>query len=153
YPENYLPSVMDKSAGITGLLLGIYHFLGQRVTHVGRGELSLSLYKKAFEKQAQLMSLPPVISEDLQRWLEREQICFEDLQIIPWEWITQIGHLGMLEILFRMRDLGWWYGQAVILAPTKKIANKTMLSLFQDQAKILVNGANISEPLAKELFS
>ena len=47
---------------------------------------------------------------ELKQLLDAMEISFDELRIIPEEWTTQIGHLGMLDILFRMRDLGWWSG-------------------------------------------
>jgi len=153
YPEIYAPQPTDKNAGSLGLLYDAYNFLGQRVIRVGRGELAIDLYRKTFEIQDSLIKTQPQISEELQHWLQQEQLRLEDLHIFPWEWVTQIGHLGMLDIQFQMRDLGWWSGPAVILAPPHKTANKALLSLFEKQAKILINGVNISENLAQELFS
>ena len=43
------------------------------------------------------------------------EVPLDELRIIPEEWTTQIGHLGMLDILFRMRELGWWSGKAVMV--------------------------------------
>ncbi len=153
YPNEYPPLLTDLNAGVIGLFFDAYHFLGQRVTSLGWGDSGVRLYDKAMEMQRCLRQVPPDLSAELKLWLEKEKIDFAELRILPWEWVTQIGHMGMLEILFRMRTLGWWSGQAVILAPLEKSANKALLKLFASQARIVEPGVNTTEAVAKELFS
>ena len=155
YPKRYTPLLSDYHAGINGLLYDAYHYLGQQVLALGHGELSAHLYSKAFETQNKLLKSRPLLSSELKKWLKAENLNIEAFHLIPWEWVTQIGHLGMLELLFRMRALGWWAGQAVILAPREKVANQSFLTLFESQTetKIVVPGHQLSESLAAELFS
>lgn len=154
YPSKYNSCATDWQSGIKGLLFDAYNFLGQRVTHVGLGHLGPDLYAKALDMQSRLMSMPVNLSENLRKWLLEQDITFDNLRIIPWEWTTQIGHIGMLDILFRMRQLGWWSQKAIIiLPPGEKIANKTIISLFKNQALILASGHNIDGALMDELFS
>lgn len=157
YPSNYLPTPIDHDAGDEGLLYDAYNFLGQRVTHVGAGHLGVKCYKRAYELQDQLLSRGVKISSDLTKWLDRHNLKLDSLKILPWEWTTQVGHLGMLDILFRMRKLGWWHGNAIILLPKvksqAKIANEVILSLYQSEAKLVQINYNITLALYDELFS
>jgi putative glycosyltransferase (TIGR04372 family) len=80
-------------------------------------------------------------------------VAIHDLQIIPEEWTTQIGHLGMLDILFRMQELGWWSGKPVIVVRPELVANRAFFRLFESLGKIIVVGETVSDELGEELLS
>jgi putative glycosyltransferase (TIGR04372 family) len=149
----YLPNVLDFTCGTPGRLYDLCNFAGQRVTHVGRGEIGIDLYKKAIEAQDRLRATPPMLSSELESLLRQLEIPFDELRLIPEEWTTQIGHLGMLDILFRMRELGWWSGQAVIVVRRELIANTSFFTLLERFGKIVVVGETVPERLADELLS
>ena len=115
----YLPNALDFICGTPGRLYDLCNFAGQRVTHVGRGEIGVDLYKTALKAQEQLRTSPPTLSSELESLLRQLEISFDELRIIPEEWTTQIGHLGMLDILFRLRELGWWSGKAVMVIASR----------------------------------
>lgn len=96
---------------------------------------------------------PPTLSPELESLLRQLEISFDELRIIPEEWTTQIGHLGMLDILFRMRELGWWSGKAVMVVRRELIANKAFFSLLEGFGKIMVVGETVPERIADELLS
>ncbi|HEX2548428.1 MAG TPA: hypothetical protein VHM20_01270, partial [Gammaproteobacteria bacterium] len=151
YPDKYEPTELDYDTKIEGLLFDAYNLLGQRVTHVGMGHLNVAYYSRALELQETLRTKSIKISKELKVWLKSHHIKLKDIIILSWEWVTQIGHLGMLDILFRMRKFGWWKGDAILLLPNKKlIANKSIISLFKDECKILSTGHNISHHLMRE---
>lgn len=154
YPKKYTRISTDSQAGNEGLLFDAYNFLGQRVMHVGMGYLAISLYANALEMQKKLKNRSVQLSEELKQWFESNQVQYENLHILSWEWVTQIGHLGLLSALFRMRMLGWWSGRAIILLPDRNfIANEIMVSLFKEEALLVSENFNISKKLYKELFS
>ncbi len=153
YGSSYIPTALDLAAGRHGRLYDAYNFIGQRVTHVGRGELCAALYAGALRAQRALATDRPSLSQALQDFLAERELSLEALRLLPVEWVTQIGHLGMLDILFRMRQLGWWSGQASIVAPSKMIANQTFLELFDNEAQILVPDVTIPELLVPEFNS
>jgi putative glycosyltransferase (TIGR04372 family) len=76
-----------------------------------------------------------------------------ELRVIPEEWTTQIGHLGMLDILFRMRELGWWSGKAVLVVRPRLIANTDYFRLFEKFGRVVVIGETVSERVGEELLS
>jgi putative glycosyltransferase (TIGR04372 family) len=151
---NYLPNYLDVLCGAPGRLFDLCNFTGQRVTHVGRGEIGIRLYERALAAQAELQNGPaPQLSAELTRLLQTLEVPFSELRLIPEEWSTQIGHLGMLDILFRMRELGWWSGRAVLVVRQELIANSAFFSLFEDFGKVVVVGETVSERIAEELLS
>jgi putative glycosyltransferase (TIGR04372 family) len=136
---NYTPNEIDVMSGSAGRLYDAYNYIGQRVTHVGAGHLGTRLFAGALRAQKKLRTNMPRLSQAGQEFLSKVGISFEELRVLPPEWVTQIGHLGMLDVLFRMRDLGWWKGSALLLAPKGSVANRAMLSLFEGQCRILAD--------------
>jgi putative glycosyltransferase (TIGR04372 family) len=148
--QEYTPNSVDRAAGSLGNLYDAYNFIGQRVTHVGAGDLGARLFAGALRIQRSLELSRPKLSLGLQTTLAALGISPEELRVLPPEWTIQIGHQGMIDILLRMRDLGWWKGKPVLLAEYSKIANHAMLSLFEESLPILVSdGRGYASPLAE----
>jgi putative glycosyltransferase (TIGR04372 family) len=152
-PRAYIPNDLDVAAGALGRLYDAYNYVGQRVTHVGAGYLGIGLYGGALRAQQKLRHDWPDLSAELRIALADLGISLDDLRVLPVEWVTQVGHLGMMDILFRMRDLGWWKGQALVLAPQASIANDAMLSLFEDRCQIFASTSATGSALFDEISS
>jgi putative glycosyltransferase (TIGR04372 family) len=146
--SQYVPNKLDLQSGPRGRLFDLCNLTGQRVTHVGHGEISVRL----FESELRNLS-PPELSPGLAQLLDRLEIPISELRIIPEEWTTQIGHLGMLDILFRMRELGWWTGKAVVVARASQVANVAFFRLFEEVAEVLVAREGAADPIIDELLS
>ncbi|WP_316205927.1 TIGR04372 family glycosyltransferase [Bradyrhizobium sp. SZCCHNR3058] len=154
-PSNtYFPNPLDFLCREPGRLFDLCNFAGQRVTHVGRGEVGVRLYERALDAQSELQGqMPPQLSSALETQLAKLGVSLGEFWLIPEEWSTQIGHLGMLDILFRMRELGWWSGRAVLVARPELIANPAFFRLFEELGKVVVIGETVSEQLGEELLS
>lgn len=154
YPHRYQPNRLDRLAGALGRLYDAANYIGQRVTHVGRGELGAGIYRLALEAQKSLdAQIAPPLSEGLLELLDKRGIAYERLKIIPEEWCTQIGHLGMLDMLFRLRTIGWWSGEALVTAEPGIVANYSFLRLFEREGAIVLRRHEIQEAVAGELAS
>ena len=153
YPTDYKANALDLAAGADGRIYDGCNFIGQRVVHVGSGQLCAGIFGGALRAQKRLRVKLPRPSLALQQLLRQSKIALEDLRILPVEWFTQIGHLGMMDILFRMRDLGWWQGSALFLAPTDKVANHAFLALFEQQGTLVPVHRDANPELIAELFS
>jgi putative glycosyltransferase (TIGR04372 family) len=149
----YFPNSLDTQAGASGRLFDLCNFTGQRVTHVGRGDIGVGLFERALKAQRDLQESLPILSPKLKRLLVDMEIELNELRVIPEEWTTQIGHLGMLDILFRMRELGWWSGKAVLVVRPRLIANTEYLRLFEKFGRVVVIGKTVSERVGEELLS
>jgi putative glycosyltransferase (TIGR04372 family) len=152
-PFDYRPTVLDVSAGRDGRLFDAYNYLGQRVTHVGMGQLSTGLYAKAFEAQKRIQKSKPPVSSACASYLADLGISLSDVKVFASEWQTQIGHQGMLDIELRMRELGWWTGEPIVLVDYGRVANFALLSLFEHRAKLLSVGESVPREIARELSS
>ena len=83
----------------------------------------------------------------------RHQLQFDEMRILPESWVSQIGHIGMLDLMLRMRRLGWWKGPAVVLAPEGRVANTCFMSLVSGQPDVTVIRERRDNPLMRELAS
>jgi putative glycosyltransferase (TIGR04372 family) len=149
----YTPNEIDVGSGSSGRLYDAYNYIGQRVTHVGAGHIGAQLFAGAFRAQERLRKAMPVVSPEVTEVLSKYGISMDELRLLPSEWMTQIGHLGMLDILFRMRDLGWWKGAPLVLARHGSIANPAMLSLFDDKCRVLTGGHERDDRVFEQLTS
>jgi putative glycosyltransferase (TIGR04372 family) len=152
-PFDYRPTRLDVAAGRDGRLFDAYNYLGQRVTHVGMGQLSTGLYAKAFEAQKRLQKNSSPVSSACASYLADLGISLSDVKVFASEWQTQIGHQGMLDIELRMRELGWWKGEPIVLVDRGRVANFAFLSLFAHRAKLLSVGGSVPREIARELSS
>jgi putative glycosyltransferase (TIGR04372 family) len=152
--EEYRPHWLDVAGGRDSRLFDGYNYIGQRVTHVGEGQLCRDLYAGALAAQKRLRARPIRISDKLARYLQSIDCALDDLRIIPTEWYTQIGHQGMLDILLRMREVGWWQGKVVFLMPERQlVANLPFQRLLDRHGHAAIPGVNIDLDIAAELLS
>jgi putative glycosyltransferase (TIGR04372 family) len=151
-PMAYVAHPLDINAGTQGRLYDAYNYIGQRVTHVGAGHLGGRLFAGALQAQERLRSSWPKLSDGLQARFAEWGIELDQLRILPPEWVTQIGHQGMLDFQLRMREIGWWQGSAILLAPYQRVANQALLSLFEQRCELLF-GLDCGAGLFAELTS
>jgi putative glycosyltransferase (TIGR04372 family) len=141
----YARNELDYLAAEDGLLYDNYNYMGQRVTNMGRnGHLALGLYRRALEAQRRLFARLPLCPPELSPYLAQWGTDLSQVRLATPEWVTQIGHLGFLDVLLRMRTLGWWQGTPVILARPANIANRACLNLFNQSAHIAIAEETIS---------
>jgi putative glycosyltransferase (TIGR04372 family) len=152
--EEYRPHWLDVAGSSDARLFDGYNYIGQRVTHVGEGQLCTDLYAGALAAQKRLRARPIRISDKLARYLQSIDCALDDLRITPTEWYTQIGHQGMLDILLRMREVGWWQGKVVFLMPERQlVANLAFQRLLDRHGHAAIPGVNIDLDIAAELLS
>jgi len=152
-PSDYDPTPLDDAAGPDGRLFDAYNFLGQRVTHVGMGQLSTELYARALSAQKRLQRSTPPVSPACTSYLADLGISLSNVKIFASEWQTQIGHEGMLDIELRMRELGWWKGEPIVLVSSDRVANSAFLSLFEHHVRLLQLDSGVPHDIARELSS
>jgi putative glycosyltransferase (TIGR04372 family) len=152
-PNDYRPTPLDFVSGRDGRLFDAYNYVGQRVTHVGMGHLSTGLYAKAFAAQKRMRKTLPSISANCRSFIAELGTSLPEIKLFAAEWQTQIGHLGLLDIELRMRELGWWKGEPLVLVCSDRVANFAFLSLFEHRAKLLSVGGNLPRGIAHELVS
>ncbi|MBC7405718.1 MAG: TIGR04372 family glycosyltransferase [Cytophaga sp.] len=152
-PEEYTPTTLDLMSGSDGLIYDAANYVGQRVIDAGCGHLAADVFGIAFAAQRRLRERMPDVSDELSALLAKWRIDIATLRIAPPEWTTQIGHLGMLDILLKMRMQGMWEGPLICLARPKSIANRPLLDLFNQFARVVVERETVSQEVFDELIS
>lgn len=147
---NYKPLEWEQRSA--GYLL-IYDNLVQFAEDLflqGRSEDSFRFYNKALSIQKKLTSnftLPDV----LLKYLQVEAKNFDPgqpVRILSYEWVTQFGHIGLLNSYRKMVELGELpRGNHLLLAPDNKVSNTHYLSYWEPYFSIIR-----SEALVNELF-
>jgi putative glycosyltransferase (TIGR04372 family) len=126
----YVPTAQEEAFGDDRLLYDAYNYLGQYVLHVGDGSHRPRCHQRAFEIQETLKSRVTTPSAAVVKFLSERNLALDRLRILSFEWATQIGHLGMLDVLMRMRQLGWWSGDVIFLVPRERVSNQPFLDLL-----------------------
>ncbi len=120
-----------------GLLYAGYYYASIRAYQVGAGNISNELAQRALFKQ-NIIKYKTKISSELGNFLSKHQLKLDDLRLFPAVWITQIGHIGMLDIMLRMKELNWWQGNAVILVSNDFVANHLFLDIISKYHRAII---------------
>ena len=122
---------------------------------LGKVEKAYELYNEAALYQKTLQS-------EFKEIVNCHKICYgnnkhiEDscgIRILSYEWVTQFGHLGLLDIYVRMSILGYIPQTVyILLAPGDKIANKEYLDYWHDYFCIVQNESLIAELFPLQRF-
>jgi putative glycosyltransferase (TIGR04372 family) len=147
-----IASMNDTRFGEDGLLYAGYNLAAMRAFQAGAGGLSARLATKAATKQGNLKRLAKP-SPELSAFLGQHNLDIDGIRILPANWVSQIGHIGMLDIMLRMRALGWWTGEALVLAPRGSVANEYFLSLVVARPDVVLLKDEADSGLMKELES
>lgn len=130
--ERWSPEPLDLVGDPKLHLYDAYHLLGQLLVNIGDVQPGLRMFGKAMRLQQELGTRYPLP----QALVEQVAACpgyrsDRPIRIVPYEWVTQIGHLGMLDALIKMSrlqlrpDVNW-----VLLAPDEKVVNQAFLACF-----------------------
>ncbi|MGZ0080397.1 TIGR04372 family glycosyltransferase [Methylomonas sp. YC3] len=130
--EGWKPTALDLT-GINDLhLYDACHYLGQLLVNHGNSKKGLEIFGIAMAAQDRLskeIKLPIDLVDKLKEIQQFDPD--KPIRIMPYEWVTQIGHIGMIDALLKMQRLGirpdcnW-----ILLAPRSKVANYDFLKCF-----------------------
>jgi len=147
--SQWMPEPLDLLSDLELHLYSAYHLLGQQLVNIGDAERGHSMFGAAMTLQNKLAykyELPwDLLSEIASHPGYRPD---KPVRIIPYEWVTQIGHLGMLDALIKMSKLGMrpdanW----TLLAPDDKVVNQEYLDCWMQHILIIRDAE-----LVKRLF-
>lgn len=137
--SRYAPRFLDRSGYPEVQLYDAYNLSGERLVHIGRGQEGVRCYGEALRMQevlAKRVAIPP----ELRKILSDEYAVPEKapIRILPYEWVTLIGHTAMLDSYLKLQKLGMGpEGYPILLAPPHKVANKTYLNLWRRHLTII----------------
>ena len=140
--DTWIPTEFDLTSDPELHLYDAYHYLGQILVNQSNDvSLGLKMFANAMslqEKLAKRYDIPKVLQKALLQFEGFDPS--KPIRILPYEWVTQIGHLGMIDALLKMQRLGMrpdvnW----VLLAPTDKVSNQAFLDLWKPYIIIIKN--------------
>lgn len=146
--SRYAPRFLDRSGYPEVQLYDAYNLSGERLVHIGRGDEGVRCYGEALRVQ-QILAKRVAIPHELRRILSEEYAIPEEapIRILPYEWVTLIGHTAMLDSYLKLQKLDMGPdGYPILLAPPHKVANKTYLNLWRRHVTI-VEDANLIDDL------
>lgn len=136
---SYTLQALDNMLLAEVMLFDAYNVTGQQLVHIGRGDEGVVLYGKALRCQ-QALSEKAVIPSWVMHVLEDKHGLdpSQPVRILPYEWVTLIGHIAMLDSYKKLQLLGMSApGQPVLLAPRHKVANQPYLDLWREHFHII----------------
>jgi putative glycosyltransferase (TIGR04372 family) len=137
---NYQPQLLDLLFSTENLLYDAYNLIGERAIHIGDGSKGVYFYGKSIsqqKKQAALSELPKEIVSKL-----KDEYSFnpsKPFRILPYEWVTHIGHIGLLDTYLKLQYLGMANSncQVLLLAPPDKVINRSYLYLWKTHLTVI----------------
>ena len=125
---------LDFAGDVNCHLYDVYHRLGQELINIGNTADGLLMFGRAMTLQTQLANryfIPERLLGELADLPNFDKS--KAIRIVPYEWVTQIGHMGMLDALIKMSRLGMrpdvnW----VLLAPKDKVVNAEYLNCWNE---------------------
>lgn len=143
----FTPRAFDRAGYPQTLLYDAYNLVGERLVHIGEGERGVQCYGAALRNQDELagaIRLPDEIRKILSE--EYGIATDEPVRILPYEWVTLIGHIAMLDSYLKLQKLGMGKpGRPLLLAPANKVANRTFLDLWRPHVTLVEDGYLIDD--------
>ena len=138
--SRYRPPAWEVAAA--GRLL-VYDSLARHaeaLTNNGQLEAGFACYRRLLDAQAELAAshdLPAALVERLAAAVPGFDPS-RPIRIMSYEWVTQIGHIGMLAVQAKMTLLGMLpHANRLVLAPDGKVANEPLLGYLEPYFHIL----------------
>jgi putative glycosyltransferase (TIGR04372 family) len=129
----------------------IYDNLGQMAEElVLKGSLQegIDLYQKRSDYQQEIgrgFELPITLKRQVLQCFP-DMDCRKPTKLLSYEWVVQFGHIGLLDSIVKMRQLGMLEdANYVLLAPANKVANQTYLSLWEEHYFIVRDTSLVDE--------
>lgn len=137
--DAWVPTELDLIGDPDLHLYDAYHYIGQILVNTGDIKAGIKMFGRAMKLQEKLASRYPV-PQTL-----KDSLCAykgfdpnKPLRILPYEWVTQIGHIGMIDALLKMQRLGMRPDSSwVLLAPRNKVVNQTYLDCWKPYLTIV----------------
>ena len=138
----YKPSPLDLQARREFMLYDAYNYTGERTFHVGVGTKAARLWGNALTIQRQIekeFTFPAKLNQIVTKKFKLDPNL--PVRILPYEWVTQIGHIAMLDTYLKIQALGWRpQANLLLLAPRQKVSNHAYLKAWRQQFHVVSDG-------------
>jgi len=143
----YKPTALDLEARTELVLYDAYNLAGEQSFHVGKGNQGVKLWTRALQIQREI-SRDFELPKDILRRVKDLPNVQPDLpfRILPYEWVTQIGHIAMLDSYRKIQLLGWRPpANLLLLAPKNKVSNPAYLEMWAPHFTIVSEQSLVDE--------
>jgi putative glycosyltransferase (TIGR04372 family) len=128
---NYIPKAWELQKAGRLLIYDNYGQLAEDMFLLGNFEASFKLYQQMLDCQKTLRQpIPAELVEKLATCnpaFDRKK----PVRLLPYEWVVQFGHIGLLDSYIKMARLGMYPdANYVVLAPENKISNREYLDYW-----------------------
>lgn len=145
---NYVPKDWELAEAGRLLIYDNYGQLAEDFFLLGRFNESFELYQRMCDYQALLRDELPRALVDQLAALNRAFDRSKPIRLLPYEWVTQFGHIGLLDSYIKMARLGMYpAANYVLLAPEAKVSNEVFLAYWESYFTIVRD-----DDLVLELF-
>jgi putative glycosyltransferase (TIGR04372 family) len=150
----YKPVGIDLEARPECLLYDAYNLCGERAIHIGMEEKGLAMYTQALHIQRRIGERFHLPGDLMTILIEQHGVDPAlPIRILPYEWVTQIGHLGYLDTYKKIQELGWREkSNVIVLAPPSKIVNKAFLEYWRPFFQIISERSVIDQLFPYQRF-
>jgi len=131
--RGYHPQDFDIACYPKGMLYDAYNLVGEQLVHIGRGEEGVCCYGKAIQYQRSMVGMFNFPAKLIKILASNYNVDPQQpIRILPYEWVTQIGHIALLDTYKKLQLLGMSApGQPILLAPKCKVSNHSYLDLWR----------------------
>jgi putative glycosyltransferase (TIGR04372 family) len=135
---NYVPKPWELREAGRLLIYDNYGQLAEDMFLLGHFELSFKFYQQMLDYQKTLRRPLPADLVDRLAVLSPVFQRNKSVRLLPYEWVVQFGHIGLLDSYIKMARLGM-YSDAnyVVLAPESKISNRAYLDYWEQHFTVV----------------
>jgi putative glycosyltransferase (TIGR04372 family) len=145
---NYIPKAWELGCAGRLLTYDNYGQLAEDMFLLGNFETSFRLYQQMLDFQQTLRESLPVELVDRLAACNPAFDRAKAVRLLPYEWVIQFGHIGLLDSYIKMARLGMYPdANYVVLAPEDKISNRQYLAYWERYFTIVYD-----DDLVGELF-
>jgi len=142
----YKPVPLDLECRREIMLYDAYNFAAERTFNAGIGSQGVGLWGNALRIQGRIASdfeLPQVLLEQVRAAAPIDRKL--PIRLLPYEWVTQLGHIAMLDTYCKIQGLGWRpAANLLLLAPNNKVVNQAYLQQWQQHLHIITDNALVN---------
>jgi len=142
----YTPKAWELEDAGRLMIYDNYGQLAEDAFLLGRFDQSFQLYQRMLDYQQRICApLPEDLIAQL-RALDPRIDPAKPFRLLPYEWVTQYGHIGLLDSYIKMAELGMYPdANRILLAPPDKVANREFLSYWDTYFTIVRDEALVDE--------
>jgi putative glycosyltransferase (TIGR04372 family) len=143
---NYKPKPWELQRAGRLLIYDNYGQLAEDMFLLGNFEVSFKLYQEMLDCQKTLRQpLPAELVDRLAAYdpaFDRKK----PVRLLPYEWVIQFGHIGLLDSYMKMARLGMYPdANYVVLAPESKISNRAYLDYWNEYFTIVYDDELVAD--------